>query len=292
MEILSLKKPMQTIGIPHTSYYNCAWCCSVAFKTYRVVQRNGDKSTMRSLPSLFFSTAYSITIIVIASLTRQSLLVILLICHKFFFFWLLERHWICFCFERRKIFETTKSMCCSRNQKRKQSKIKYPSIKGWKREKKYQTKIIAPRRSWQSTNSSMHTEIDLLIQIFFTVVKWCFLVTCSVSQRCLDFWNGSFGKDLDRKYTKITYLKSRLECMPERQHHDDKLEGEMEKSYTAMRNSLWKILLVEKKRIKTEMKSHTVSQFACYLWWFQLDIPYGVIYRFALRFFKPSLCLT
>lgn len=79
MEILSLKKPMQTIGIPHTSYYNCAWCCSVAFKTYRVVQRNGDKSTMRSLPSLFFSTAYSITIIVIASLTRQSLLVILLI---------------------------------------------------------------------------------------------------------------------------------------------------------------------------------------------------------------------
>lgn len=47
--------------------------------------------------------------------------------------------------------------------------------------------------------------------------------------------------------------------MPERQHHDDKLEGEMEKSYTAMRNSLWKILLVEKKRIKTEMKSHTQS---------------------------------
>lgn len=80
--------------------------------------------------------------------------------------------------------------------------------------------------------------------------------------------------------------------MPERQHHDDKLEGEMEKSYTAMRNSLSKILLVEKKRIKTGMKSHTVSQFACYLWWFQLDIPYGVIYRFALRFFKPSLCLT
>lgn len=34
---------------------------------------------MRSLTSLFFSTAYSITIIVIASLTRQSLLVILLI---------------------------------------------------------------------------------------------------------------------------------------------------------------------------------------------------------------------
>lgn len=87
MEILSLKKPMQTIGIPHTSYYNCAWCCSVAFKTYRVVQRNGDKSTMRSLTSLFFSTAYSITIIVIASLTRQSLLVISLInLSQMFFF--------------------------------------------------------------------------------------------------------------------------------------------------------------------------------------------------------------
>lgn len=85
MEILSLKKPMQTIGIPHTSYYNCAWCCSVAFKTYRVVQRNGDKSTMRSLPSLFFSTAYSITIIVIASLTRQSLVILLINLSQFFF---------------------------------------------------------------------------------------------------------------------------------------------------------------------------------------------------------------
>lgn len=52
--------------------------------------------------------------------------------------------------------------------------------------------------------------------------------------------------------------------MPERQHHDDKLEGEMEKSYTAMRNSLWKILLVEKKRIKTGMKSHTVNLHVIY----------------------------
>lgn len=169
-----------------------------------------------------------------------------------FFFWLLERHWICFCFGRRKIFETAKSVCYLRNQKRKQSKIKYPSIKGWRREKMYQTKIIAPRRSWQSTNSSMYTEIDLLIQIFFTVIKWCFLVTCSVSQRCLDFWNGSFGKDLHRKYTKITYLKSRLECVPERQHHNDKLEGEIEK------------LLVEKKRIK-KRNEVTHSQSICIL---------------------------
>lgn len=80
--------------------------------------------------------------------------------------------------------------------------------------------------------------------------------------------------------------------MPERQHHDDKLEGEMEKSYTAMRNSLWKILLVGKKENKNRNEV-THSQSICMLFMmFQLDIPYGVIYRFALRFFKPSLCLT
>lgn len=50
------------------------------------MQRNGDKSTMRSLTSLFFSTAYSITVIVIASLTRQSLLAILLISLSQMFF--------------------------------------------------------------------------------------------------------------------------------------------------------------------------------------------------------------
>lgn len=172
MEILSLKKPMQTIGIPHTSYYNCAWCCSVAFKTYRVVQRNGDKSTMRSLTSLFFSTAYSITIIVIASLTRQSLLVISLINLSqmfFLFFFLLERHWICFCFGRRKIFETTKSMCCSRNQKRKQSKIKYPSIKGWKREK---------------ISDKNHCAKTLMAKHKFQYAYWDWFIDTNLLHRC------------------------------------------------------------------------------------------------------------